>query len=217
MQAKKGSSFTEECVSTVERNLYHSLTLLTSSGLKSTLEKKEKKVIWEDTIYSNLIFHLSPRSCLASAGVILQVVADDPDPDPQMSAISSTDSRLSRVDICVSLANLSLMVQVVTEVRKETRERTSRSRSRPPRRLNLKIIDNNMFQNGFFSFFQKKKCACKSRNVNQSSSNGGGSLEVDMSNWESNICAQVFSHFDFMTAFSSCAVTSVARMETRAS
>ena len=79
--------------------------------------------------------YLNPRTCLTSPGVSFH--ATPPLFAPQMSAISATASKLSTVAICVNLENLSLIVQVVTLVRKETRDLTSRSNSNPPSRLNL--------------------------------------------------------------------------------
>ena len=76
----------------------------------------------------------------ASAGLSFQECAEDV-PDPQMSAISPTVSRLSTVLICVNRENLSLTLHVVTLERKDTSERTSLSNKRPPRRLKLKTED----------------------------------------------------------------------------
>ena len=81
--------------------------------------------------------HLKPRTMRTSAGLNFQECAEDA-PDPQMSTISPTVSRLSTVLICVNRENLSLTLHVVTLERKDTSERTSRSNKRPPRRLKLK-------------------------------------------------------------------------------
>lgn len=57
--------------------------------------------------------HLKPRTMRTSAGLNFQECAEDA-PDPQMSTISPTVSRLSTVLICVNRENLSLTLQVVT-------------------------------------------------------------------------------------------------------
>ena len=87
-------------------------------------------------------FYLRASTCRTSAGVSWQ------DTLPvQMSATSDTASTLRTVAIWVSRPNFSRIDQVVTLLRNETKDLTSRSKKSPPKRLNLKMKVKN-FKNG---------------------------------------------------------------------
>ena len=58
----------------------------------------------------------------------------------QTSETSDIDSKFKMIAICDNLENLSRIDHVVTLVKYDTNERTSRSKSNPPSLLNLKWI-----------------------------------------------------------------------------